>query len=120
MNTLKRVLVVDDEPDICDMLREILEMEGFEVETATRSENAFALVRENPPDIAVLDVLLKDDINGVEIFKKIKNLSPDTKTIMMTAFSVQELLDEAIAQGAVAALSKPLALESFIQMLDEL
>jgi len=120
MNTHKRILVVDDEPDICEMLREILEMEGFSVETATRSENAFELVRENPPDIAVLDVVLKDDINGVEIFKKIKSMSPDTKTVMMTAFSVQELLDEALAQGAVATLSKPLALETFVQMLDEL
>ena len=120
MEARKKVLVLDDEPDICDVLREVLEMEGFDVSTATHSERAMELARANPFDIAVLDVILKNDINGVEVFKKLKSFSPDTKTVIMTAFSVQSLLDEAISEGAVATLRKPLSLGSFIRMLDTL
>jgi DNA-binding response OmpR family regulator len=61
-----RILVVDDEPQICDVVELYLRREGFEVETAHDGETALNAVRHNPPDLVVLDVMMPK-VNGLEV-----------------------------------------------------
>jgi DNA-binding response OmpR family regulator len=66
-----RILVVDDEVDLCDSIRRGLEIEGFQVEVAYDGYSALGAVRANPPDLIILDVMLPQQ-NGYEVSRMIK------------------------------------------------
>jgi two-component system, OmpR family, response regulator ResD len=66
MAARQRILVVDDEPQICDVVELYLRREGFEVETANDGETALKAVEHNPPDLIVLDVMMPK-VNGLEV-----------------------------------------------------
>src|SRR5262245_17637561 len=66
MATQQRILVVDDEPQICDVVELYLRRAGFEVETANDGETALKAVEHNPPDLIVLDVMMPK-VNGLEV-----------------------------------------------------
>ncbi len=70
MAARQRILVVDDEPQICDVVELYLRREGFEVETANDGETALQAVEHNPPDLVVLDVMMPK-VNGLEVTRLI-------------------------------------------------
>lgn len=101
------ILVVDDNLDLCDTLKDILEMENYAVTLAHGGEQAVELVRTARFGRVLMDIRMPG-INGVDAFKEMKKISPDTPVIMMTAFAVEDLINEALREGAFAALQKPL------------
>ncbi len=72
--TGKKVLVVDDEPEICELINLYLSREGFEVSTAKNSQEALKLAREKEPDLIILDILLPD-IDGIEICMELRKIT---------------------------------------------
>ncbi len=86
MSEKKRILVVDDEPDIASIVQTNLEMEGFEVEVAYDGVEGLEKVKANPPDIIVLDVMMPEK-DGYQMCKEIKNDEryADIPVIMLTA-----------------------------------
>jgi len=78
-----RVLVVDDEPPIVELVRGYLRREGMEVLTATDGQAAIAVVREQAPDVVVLDVMLPG-LDGIEVCRQLRTFS-DVYVIMLTA-----------------------------------
>jgi DNA-binding response OmpR family regulator len=64
MNDRPRVLVVDDQADICELIREVLEAEGCTVSTAANGRNALKLLQSEPFDVAVIDALLPHGVSG--------------------------------------------------------
>ncbi len=78
------VLVVDDEPHMCNALRRILEKEGYRVRTALNGRTALDLIKEKKPDVILLDILMPG-IDGREINRRVRELSPTTKIIYFTA-----------------------------------
>ncbi len=78
------VLVVDDEPHMCNALRRILEKEGYRVRTALNGRTALDLIKEKKPDVILLDILMPG-IDGREINRRVRELSPITKIIYFTA-----------------------------------
>jgi len=101
-----RILVVDDDVDNGESLGELLELEGHNVMVVHSGEAAIEAFANGDFDIAFMDVMMPGK-NGVESFLEIKKLKPSARVYMMTGYSVEQLLQQAIENGAMGVLSKP-------------
>lgn len=101
-----RVLIVDDEPDIRDMLSELLAADGYQVTTAVDGADALPCVIEQRPDLVLLDVDMPR-LRGVEALVAILALSPTTRVIMMSGKADLEEAKRALAAGAFDYVTKP-------------
>ena len=113
------ILVVDDLRNIRLTLSGILEDEGHQVATVEDGYQAINAVAEAHYDIIFMDIKMPG-INGVQAFREIKKISPDTVVIMMTAYSVEDLVKEALEEGAYAVIYKPFEIEKIISIIQDL
>jgi two-component system nitrogen regulation response regulator NtrX len=104
------VLIVDDEEGIRESLSGIFEDEGYNVLTSSSGEEALGILKEQNPDLILLDVWLPG-IDGVQTLKDIKDLKPDLPVIMISGHGNIELAVKATKIGAYDFLEKPLSLE---------
>lgn len=111
-----RILVVDDDADNANSLGELFEMEGHRPLVVNDGQAAIAAYLKEDFDIAFMDVMMPGK-NGVESFLEIKKLKPLAKVYMMTGYSVEQLLQQAMAGGAMGVFSKPVNL---YQVLDSI
>lgn len=110
---MARVLVIDDEEGVCELLRDVLESEGYEVfVTYTAAEGMEALYNFKP-DTVLLDIKLPDD-NGIKVMERIKEIGVSVPIILMTAFGTTEIAIQAMKEGAHDYLNKPLNLDELI------
>jgi DNA-binding NtrC family response regulator len=93
-----------------------LELEGLEVETAASGQRAMELIREQSFDLVLSDVRMPK-MNGVELFREIHKMHPKMPVILMTAFSMESLIDQAISEGAFTVLPKPFDVDQLLKML---
>ena len=114
-----RVFIVDDERDLVESLAMTMEARGFEVEKAFSGEEAIEKFRRKDFDITFMDVRLPGK-NGVESFLEIRKFRPDARVIMMTGYSMEQLLDQAVDNGAWGVLGKPFDLEMMFDTLDRM
>lgn len=121
MNSEKKlnILIADDEEGLRFSLASILEIEGYSVQTAGDGLEALELVKNNAFDIAFFDIRMPG-MNGVEAFKQIKKISPETIVVMMTAYAMNDLIKEAIKEGAFACISKPFEIEDVLNTVKEI
>ncbi len=112
-----KVFIVDDDPDFAEGVAITLELAGHEVELAHSGEEAVRKYREQEFDITFMDVRMPG-MNGVDSFFEIRKTAPDAKVIMMTAYSVEELLSRAMEAGALGILHKPFGAEEILKMVE--
>lgn len=105
-----QVLAVDDDAVACELLREVLEQEGYQVRTATNGQRAIHLAREVPFDLAIVDIRMPD-ISGIEVLKALKRANAQMPVLITTAYSSMDTAIEAIREGAFDYLSKPCKME---------
>ncbi len=101
-----KILVVDDEPDFCEALRDFLAEKGFAVMEANSCDEALAAYKQERPDVVLLDVLMPGK-DGRETFKELKAFDPEVNVIMITALHEEDLALEAMADGAFDYITKP-------------
>ena len=101
-----KILVIDDEPQICSFLDEILSKAGFLVKTAYYGKMALDLFSSSDFDVVLLDINLPD-INGLEILRQIRRLDPNVAIIMISAISDIQTVVKAIRDGSDNYLTKP-------------
>lgn len=101
-----KILVVDDEEDILNILKFLLEKEGYEVDTAPNGEEALKKVERNTYDIVLTDLRMPG-IDGMTVLEKTKEIRPSTEVVIMTAYASIESAVEAIKKGATDYLVKP-------------
>ena len=108
---MKRVdiLVVDDEPDVVEMLGEFLTNQGHLVWKARDGETALETVKEQGPTVVVLDMKLPR-MDGLETLKRIKKLRPQTTVIMISGVATLDMAKESLKMGAYDYLAKPIDL----------
>ncbi len=112
----KKIMIVDDEETISELLQVFLENQGFQAVVASDAEKALAMMASENPDVVMLDILMPG-INGVECLKKIKKIKPDAIVIMMSGLQDEEIAKEAITYGAYDYITKPFDLDYFKQNL---
>jgi DNA-binding NtrC family response regulator len=110
----QRLLVVDDEPQIREMLSMYFSKHGFDVKLASNSTETLRAIEADPLDVVVLDIGLAEE-DGLKLLEKIKALHPDLRVIMLTGMGfVEDLLDEAHRKGADGYVSKVLPLDELL------
>jgi len=118
MSKCLRILVVDDDEDNANSLGELFELEGHSVTVAHSGEAAIEHYVNSSFDIAFMDVMMPG-LNGVESFMEIRKLRPEAKVFMMTGYSVEQLLQQAMDHGAMGVLSKPIDIDKLLKSVDE-
>ena len=103
---MRRMLIVDDERDICDCLEQFFTARGFTVASAFSGEEALDRLKANAADVIFLDILLPG-LSGIETLKRVKELNPNTRIIMVTGIDQPELRNKARHYGAAAYITKP-------------
>jgi DNA-binding NtrC family response regulator len=111
------VLVVDDLKSIRLTLGGILEDEGYNVVLAENGYQAIEAAKQAPFDLVFMDIKMPG-INGVQTFREIKKINPEAVVIMMTAYSVEDLIREALEEGAYAVVYKPFDIEKIVSIIE--
>ncbi len=118
MNKAVKILVVDDQPGMRLTLKAILSKKGYSVEIAEDGEQAVQMAKDNDFRVIFMDIKMPG-ISGVDAYLKIKEISPRTTVIMMTAFALEEEIKLAIREGAYAVMHKPLDIEKILGVVTE-
>ena len=112
------ILVVDDDPDICQNLSDILTDLGHHVDTATGGLAALELVRQKPYDVALLDLKMPD-MDGLTLYREIKKLQAGTVAIVVSAYASGPITEEVLSAGAWQVLPKPADLDRLLRLVGE-
>lgn len=112
------ILIVDDNINFCKTMSFALRHKGYAVTTANGGLEAIESVRERPFHIIFMDIKMPL-MDGVETYKRIKEIRPDAVVIMMTAYAVEELIQEALQKGAYGVVYKPLDMEKAVTIIEE-
>ena len=105
-----RVLVVDDEKSMRDLLSITLEKEGYDVATAAGGEPAIEALRRDPTDVVITDLRMPK-VDGLQVLRTAKEISPDMAVIVVTAVASTETAVEAMKLGAYDYITKPFKLD---------
>jgi two-component system OmpR family response regulator len=111
-----RVLVVDDEPALAELLSMALRYEGWEVRAAADGHGAVRAARDFGPDIVVLDVMLPD-IDGFEVLRRLRDRSPVVPVLFLTARDAVEDRIAGLTVGGDDYVTKPFSLEEVVARL---
>ena len=109
----KKILIIDDEPNIRSLMVQGLSLEGFEVFSAADGNTGLEILKKNKPSLIFLDLNLPQ-ISGLEILKQIKLISPETVVIMLSGGQDEDVAKEAIELGAYDYVTKPISLRKLI------
>jgi len=112
------ILVVDDNLSIVKTMSFVLVRKGYIVATASDGKEALERVRETAFDLIFMDIKMPL-MDGVETYRKIKEIRPGASVVMMTAYAVEDLVQDALREGAYGVLYKPLDMERAVSIIDE-
>jgi adenylate cyclase len=109
--TSPHILLVDDEPDTLQLIRKILQADGFEIALATNGLEALAYIEENEPDLLLLDVVMPQ-MDGMAVLKELRKRDRVTGVIMVSTLSSEQLVVQAMLDGADDFVGKPFTLKT--------
>lgn len=113
-----RLLVVDDEPDTCENLRDIFSDFGYEVDVAYNGPRALDLISKKHYDIALLDLKMPG-MDGLELYRRIRQISAGTVAIVVTAYASGSTANSILEAGAWRIMSKPVDFEQLLGAVGE-
>ncbi len=101
-----RILVIDDDVAVVEVLAVCLREQGYEVSSALTSGDGLRLITMSHPDVVLLDIGLPD-MNGVEVLRRIRSIDPTIRVIMVTANTDVLIAEESLRLGAFYYVDKP-------------
>jgi PAS domain S-box-containing protein len=104
--TARKLLLVDDETGIRNLLNRVLSKEGYDLREAENGDEAIALAKEDEPDLVLCDIKMPGK-DGIQVLEELKQISPEIEVIMLTAYSTVESAVQAMKLGAVDYIKKP-------------
>lgn len=115
---MNKILVVDDEFEIRDMLEEYLSVHNINVKTASNGKDALELFESFQPDAVVADIKM-DIMDGIEFSKRVLSQNPDFPIIMITGFYKKYDMEEILSLGVKEVIEKPLHLDNLLVILQK-
>ena len=112
------ILIIDDDPYIINLLEKYFQREGYKVFTLFKGKPALKLLHKEVVDVALCDIRLPD-INGTELLPFIRQISPDTAVVMMTAYAEIKAAVESIKAGAFDYVTKPIYPEEISNIIKQ-
>ncbi|HSX79581.1 MAG TPA: response regulator, partial [Candidatus Saccharimonadia bacterium] len=112
------ILIVEDEKILADSMALYLERHAYATAVVYTGEDSLPLAEENSPDVMVVDIRLPG-IDGLEVLRRIREASPSTEVVMITAYASIATAVEAMKRGAFDYLSKPLDLDELCVVVDK-
>ena len=103
----KKILVVDDEAHIREILERFLKMKGYEVIVAENGEKALAYFQIEKPKLVLLDIIMPG-IGGIEVLDEIKRIDPNARVVMLTAVKEEEIGKLLLKKGSQDYIMKPI------------
>ena len=119
MEKHRQVLVVDDEPSICSLMNVFLTQRGYQVQIANTGEDALVLFQDAIPDIVLLDISMPG-MRGIDVLRRMKEISATCGVIMLSAYGDDETIQEALDMGAFCYIQKPMELTELNNRMQEL
>jgi DNA-binding NtrC family response regulator len=105
-----KILVVDDEENLCKFMKLMLSKEGYDVETSLSAESALEMLQEQPVDLVFTDLMMPE-MTGLEFIQRLRQTRPDAECIVMTAYASVDSAIEALKLGAADYITKPFNLD---------
>lgn len=115
---MKKILIIDDEADICLLLKKFLTKSGFEVDTALNGEDGVALLKKSHFDLVICDFKLPD-YTGIDILQKIKIINHQIQVILITGYSDVKVAVDALKKGAYDYVTKPLRPDEILATINQ-
>jgi two-component system response regulator (stage 0 sporulation protein F) len=112
------ILVIDDETVIRELLFDVLSRKGYSVDTAEDGLQGLAKAEAKKYDIVFTDIRMPG-MNGVEVYKRLKVISPDSRVIVMTGYGLEQMIQEALSLGAFADVRKPFDLKLIYDLVEQ-
>jgi len=112
-----RLLVVDDDPNLGESLRDVLSEKGYEVVLAAEGETALGRLAREHFDMALVDIRMPG-LDGAATARLIHALAPGLPVVMMTGYQLDDLARQALQEGAAAVLGKPLNIERTVDLIE--
>jgi two-component system response regulator PilR (NtrC family) len=103
---MARILVVDDEPSILEFFEILLSEEGYTVDLVSNGREAMEMVERTPYDLVITDLAMPE-VDGMAVLERVKEISPETLVLMITAYATAESAVDAMKMGAYDYLLKP-------------
>jgi DNA-binding NtrC family response regulator len=113
-----KLLIVDDEPDTCANLADIFGELGYSVRVAYEGASALELAKKESFDIALLDLKMPG-MDGLQLFKRLKEVSQGTAAIIITAYAASDTARDAMEAGAWGLMAKPVDVQALFRTIDE-
>ena len=118
-NSRKKVLVVDDEATICQLMTAFLQTRGYSVDVANNGDQALSRFRTDPPDMVLLDISMPG-MQGTDLLEKMKELNTRCGVIVLSAYGDDATINEAMEKGAYCYIQKPMELRHLSDQLQAL
>jgi excisionase family DNA binding protein len=112
-----KILVVDDEDLVQDLMRDILGRHGYQADQARTGKEGMDLVQKNKYDLMFLDIKLPD-VDGDKIYEKVVEAQPSLHVIIITGLADAQIFDKILTLGPVTVLRKPLKVEQVLRLTD--
>ncbi len=114
----KRILVVDDDKDLCNLISDIIEEDGYEVNKAYDANTALSTIIKNKYDVMIIDNKLSG-ISGINVIEQSKYLNPELKTIMISAYGNTNTKLKARDLGVYDFLDKPFDIKVLLKRVSD-
>lgn len=112
-----KILVVDDEREMCDLLAKNFEAEGHEVDTAYNAEEAILKCTMSKYNFLLVDLVLPGRMNGMDVITNVRSMSPNTHIVAYSGFSDLDITDRVIQAGANYFMTKPFKHDELLEKM---
>ncbi len=113
-----RILVIDDEIDVCAMLVQVFEAFGYATQYATNGKDALELVKSFNPHFIFLDVIMPE-MSGLDVLKEIRKINTSIKVFMISGMHDLGMAKEAMKLGAIDYIPKPIDIDELVKYLNQ-
>lgn len=117
MSHIPKILVVDDEPMICESIKELLDPDHYEIHAVAGGRQAIEFLKRYPTDLILLDIFMPE-MDGFQVMDDIANQNPDAMVIIITGYASIESAIEALKRGAYYYIRKPFERDELIKIVD--